>query len=59
MSERATIAAKPRLIAGKKSKQLRREGWIPAVIYGQGENYLIQLENLELRRVLRDAGQPA
>lgn len=56
MSERASIGAEQRLITGKKAKQLRRSGWIPAVIYGQGENYHIQLENLSLRRVLREAG---
>jgi large subunit ribosomal protein L25 len=56
MSERASIGAEQRLVTGKKAKQLRRDGWIPAVIYGQGENRLIQLENLSLRRVLRDAG---
>jgi large subunit ribosomal protein L25 len=41
---------------GKKVKQLRREGIIPAVIYGQKEPVTIQLENLALRRVLRQAG---
>jgi large subunit ribosomal protein L25 len=56
MSERVSIGAESRLVTGKKAKQLRRDGWIPAVIYGQGENHLIQLENLSLRRVLREAG---
>lgn len=53
MSERLTIAAAPRTVIGKQVRQLRRNGYIPAVIYGQGEPEHIQLENLALRRVLR------
>ncbi|MGD2078007.1 MAG: 50S ribosomal protein L25 [Chloroflexota bacterium] len=56
MSERATLAAVTRDVTGKKAKQLRRQGVIPAVIYGQGENLNIQVENLSLMRVLRDVG---
>jgi large subunit ribosomal protein L25 len=54
--ERLSITAEPRSVVGKKVKQLRREGIIPAVIYGQKEPVTIQLENLALRRVLRQAG---
>lgn len=54
--ERLSITAEPRIVVGKKVKQLRREGIIPAVIYGQKEAVTIQLENLALRRVLRQAG---
>lgn len=49
------IAAAPRTVTGKQVKQLRRSGYIPAVIYGQGEPEHIQIENLPLRRVLRHA----
>lgn len=56
MAERISVAAEPRTIVGKKAKQLRRNGFIPAVIYGQGNNVHIQIENLTLRRVLRTAG---
>jgi len=55
MSERLMIAAAPRTLIGKQVRQLRRNGYIPAVIYGQGEPEHIQLENLSLRRVLRHA----
>lgn len=55
MSERQIIAAAPRTVIGKQVKQLRRDGFIPAVIYGQSEPEHIQLENLPLRRVLRQA----
>ena len=56
MAERMNISAEPRQVIGKQVKQLRRDGWIPAVIYGQGDPVHIQLENLTLRRVLRAAG---
>ena len=46
----------PRTVVGKKAKTLRRNGIIPAVIYGAGNNVHIQIENLSLRRVLRTAG---
>lgn len=57
MSEdRLAIDAKPRAVVGKKVKQLRREGMIPAVVYGISDPVTIQLENKLLRRVLRRAG---
>jgi len=56
MAERISVAAEPRTLVGKKAKQLRRNGLIPAVIYGQGNNVHIQIENLSLRRALRAAG---
>lgn len=56
MAERVAIDAERRSVTGKKVKQLRQEGWIPAVIYGRSEPLHIQLENQILRRVLRDAG---
>lgn len=56
MAERLEIEAESRTVVGKSARQLRSSGWIPAVIYGQGTNLNIQLENLALRRVLRTAG---
>lgn len=56
MSERYSIEAQPRNVVGKQAKQLRREGVIPAVIYGQQDALTVQLDNLTLRRVLRHAG---
>ena len=56
MSDNLLIVAEPRNVVGKKVKQLRREGVIPAVIYGQSDPINIQLDNLKLRRVLRTAG---
>lgn len=54
--ERLAIAAEPRIITGKKVKQLRREGLTPAVIYGASEPINIQLDARTLRRVLRKSG---
>ncbi len=56
MSDNISIVAQPRTVSGKKVKQLRREGIIPAVIYGQQEPVSIQLEQKALRRALRHAG---
>ncbi|MEZ4593359.1 MAG: 50S ribosomal protein L25 [Chloroflexota bacterium] len=55
-SDRLAIEAEPRTVIGKQVKQLRREGMIPAVIYGINDPVTIQLENKMLRRVLRRAG---
>ena len=56
MSDRIVIVAEPRTVTGKKVKQLRREGYVPAIIYGQAEPVSIQIETLPLRRALRVAG---
>ena len=37
-----------RTIVGKKVKQLRREGWVPAVIYGQSDPVTVQVERAEV-----------
>jgi large subunit ribosomal protein L25 len=56
MAERVNLDAEPRSQTGKKAKQLRSKGWIPGVIYGQGDNLVIQVENVTLLRALREAG---
>lgn len=56
MSDRVTIVAEPRTVTGKKVKQLRRDGVIPGVIYGQREPIMIQMDVKPLRRALRIAG---
>jgi large subunit ribosomal protein L25 len=56
MAERVNLDAEPRSQTGKKAKQLRNQGWIPGVIYGQGDNLVIQVENSTLLRALREAG---
>ncbi len=50
------LNAKPRTVIGKRVKALRRQGWIPAVIYGRHLQPIpIQVENGELRRILAQA----
>lgn len=57
MSEMLTLAASKREIVGKKVKQLRRKGLIPAVLYGPGTEPLnLTVDQRELRRVLAVAG---
>ena len=56
MSERIIIEAEPREIPGKQVGQLRRDGWIPGVIYGRKEPVAVQMEQKALRRALRTVG---
>ncbi len=56
MTDRVLIAAEPRTVTGKKVKQLRRQGMVPGIIYGQAEPVNIQMEELQLNRALRVAG---
>lgn len=56
MSERIVIEAEPREVAGKKVSQLRRNGWIPGVIYGRKTSQSVQMEQKSLRRALRVVG---
>ena len=56
MSDRVTIAAEPRTVTGKKVKQIRRQGYVPGIIYGQSEPVNIQMEEIQLNRALRIAG---
>ncbi len=54
--ERYTLVAEPREIVGKKVKQLRRDGWTPAVIYSSKQDPMnIQLETRPLFKTLRKA----
>ncbi|MCI0711520.1 MAG: 50S ribosomal protein L25 [Chloroflexi bacterium] len=58
MSHRVQLEANSRSVFGKKVRQLRRDGQIPAVIYGQTteEPVHIQVEWPKLRIALSDAG---
>lgn len=56
MTERIVIEAKPRETIGKQVSQLRREGWIPGVIYGRKTPQIVQMEQKALRRALRTVG---
>lgn len=56
MSDRIVIEAEPREVTGKQVSQLRREGWIPGVIYGKKSTQSVQMEQKSLRRALRTVG---
>ena len=59
--ERIELKVEKRTLLGKKVKRLRRQGLIPAIIYGhKTEPIPVQIEERELTRVLAQAGpQPA
>jgi large subunit ribosomal protein L25 len=56
MSDETTIVAEKRDIAKKSAKQMRRDGWIPGVVYGRTDPVHVKMERGSLRRVLRGAG---
>ncbi|WP_376790935.1 50S ribosomal protein L25 [Thermoflexus sp.] len=50
------LNAKVRTVVGKQVKALRRQGWIPAVLYGRHiQPFPLQVESKELQRVLAQA----
>ena len=54
------IVAEPRTVSGKKVKNLRKQGIVPAVMYGKGEPATsVQLNERELRSVFRRGGNSA
>jgi large subunit ribosomal protein L25 len=54
---RVELAAKKRSLLGSKVKRLRREGWVPGVIYGRDfESVALQFDKYNLRHVLSQVG---
>jgi len=52
------LTAKKREILGKKVKSLRRQGWLPAVVFGKDiESIPITLDKKEFEKVYREAGE--
>ncbi len=52
-----TVTLHPRIITGKRVKQIRREGLVPVHMYGSGiDDMALQVEMLDLRKVLIQAG---
>ena len=57
MSERVTIKAAPRVILGKKVAQLRRQGRLPANVYGRGiASQAVDIDAREFGRAIKQAG---
>ena len=53
-----TIKAEQREITGKKVSNLRKQGKIPAVVYGAGEkSVLLQVIGKDFEKVFREAGE--
>jgi large subunit ribosomal protein L25 len=54
---RVELEAKRRSVLGSKVKSLRREGWVPGVIYGHDfESVPLQFDKHDLRHVLSQVG---
>jgi large subunit ribosomal protein L25 len=57
MAERAAITAAPRTVLGKKVKRLRRDGRLPANVYGKGiASTAIDIEAREFTRNIKATG---
>jgi large subunit ribosomal protein L25 len=57
MAERATIHAQPRTVLGKKVSRLRKEGILPANIFGRGlDSTAVQVDARDFVRTVRTAG---
>jgi large subunit ribosomal protein L25 len=58
--ERVELQAASRTITGKKVKQLRNEGWVPAIMFGaEIESKSLQIEEKPLTKALEHAGTTA
>lgn len=58
MGEDVRLAARDRVLVGKKVRRLRREGLVPAIIYGAGmESKAITLDAIDATKAWRDAGR--
>jgi large subunit ribosomal protein L25 len=56
--EKITLEAKTREVFGRKTNKKRKEGFVPAVIYGRGiEAKNIWVKALELGRLIRKSGE--
>lgn len=58
MSERVPLKVKSREITGKQTKNLRKGGQIPAIIYGKNrKNQLVSIDSLEFNKVIAQTGE--
>ena len=56
-TEQVELTAEKRAVLGKQVKQLRRQGWVPGVMYGHGFSPLaLKFEERTLRQVLSKVG---
>ncbi len=54
-----TISAQKREVFGRKNKKLRKEGKIPAILYGEGikENIPLKVDEKEFERAFKEVGE--
>src|SRR2546430_1269498 len=57
MPTQLELSAEPRTVYGKHVKRLRREGIVPANIYGHGDSRAIQAPVRSLERLLAQGGR--
>jgi len=57
MPTQLELSAEPRSVFGKHVRRLRREGIVPANIYGHGESHAIQAPVRSLERLLAEGGR--
>ena len=58
MGEKITLTLSPRTAQGKKAAKLRKQGFVPGVIYGQGfAPILVQSPYGDVEKVVREAGR--
>ena len=58
MTGQITIQSNARTITGRASKQLRKQGIVPAVIYGHGfKPVSVQVDGKEFQKVYAEAGE--
>jgi large subunit ribosomal protein L25 len=56
--DKATLSADPRKILGKKVKNLRKEGIVPANIFGKDfKSKSLQVDGKEFRKVFKESGE--
>ena len=56
-TEQVELTAEKRTVTGKQVRQLRREGWVPGVMYGHGfEAVTLQFEERSLAHILSKVG---
>jgi large subunit ribosomal protein L25 len=55
--EQLQLVAEARTVLGKQVRHLRREGWVPAVLYGPGvKSQALQIRVAEAEEAIRQAG---
>ena len=58
MADKVKLVVKTRDVLGRKTKKGRKEGLIPAIIYGKGiDTQNLWVKNLDFKRLLAKSGE--